>query len=381
MKKIFLAIILCVPLLAQNEDYQKGLSALDSHDWDTAIHAFQESAARDKTNAPAALYWEAYAQNKAGEREDALKTIAELRRDYKDSRWINDAQALETEMRGHSNPGAQQDEELKMIALNSLMQAEPDQALPIIEKLLASNNSDNIKERAMFVLTQSSSPKAAKLLGDIARGTANPNLQMKAIRYIGMMGNSESKKELPSIYASTNSQDVKRAILKGYMISGSRDLLFQAAKSEQNPELRREAIKQLALAGGSNELWQLYTSETSVDNKRAILKSMFLTGRSDKLVDLAKGEKDPSLRIEAIKSLGLMGDNGRSQTLVEIFKSDSNPEVRHAILGALFLQQNGKALVELARAEKDPAMKQEIVNKMALVHSKEVTEYMMEILK
>ncbi len=382
MKNILLAIVLCVPLLAQNEDYQKGLSALDSHDWDTAIHAFQESAAHDKANAPAALYWKAYAQNKAGEREEALKSIAELRRDYKDSRWINDAQALETEMRGHSNPGSQPDEELKMIALNALMQAEPDQALPILEKLLASNNnSDKIKDKAMFVLTQSSSPKAAKLLGDIARGTANPNLQMKAIRYIGMMGNQESKKELPSIYASTSNQDVKRAILKGYMISGSRDLLFQAAKSEQNPELRHEAIKQLAISGGSDELWQLYGSETSMDNKRAILKSMFLTGRSDKLADLAKGEKDPSLRAEAIKSLGLMGDNGKSSTLVEIFKSDSNPEVRHAVLQALFLQGNGKALVDLARAEKDPAMKQEIVNKMALVHSKEVTEYMMEILK
>ncbi len=56
------------------------------------------------------------------------------------------------------------------------MQAEPDQALPILQKLLASNNSDKIKDTAMFVLTQSSSPQAAKLLGDIARGNANPKL-------------------------------------------------------------------------------------------------------------------------------------------------------------------------------------------------------------
>ena len=58
-----------------------------------------------------------------------------------------------------------------------------------------------------------------------------------------------------------------------------------------------------------------------------------------------------------------------------------NPEVREAVLNSLFLQQNGKALVDLARAEKDPDMKQEIVKKMSLVHSKEVTDYMMEILK
>jgi HEAT repeat protein len=403
MKQILLALGLSVPLLAQNisigeaqsfqardagkgdEDYQKGLSALDAHQWDEAIAAFNESAAHKKSSAPAALYWRAYAQSKAGQRGEAMESIGELRREYKSSRWANEAQALEVEMRGQSgapaNPGSQPDEELKLIALNSLMQADPDQALPILEKLLAGNNSDKLKDRAMFVLVQSSAPGSAKLLGDLARGTANPALQMRAIHYIGMMGKAESRKELPAIYAASNSADVKRAILKGYMISGSRDLLLQAAKTEQNPELRHEAIRQLAITGGSEQLWQLYASESNVENKRAILKSMFITGNSDRLAELARTEKDPSLRAEAIKSLGLMGGNGRGDLLVEIFKSDSNASVRHAILQALFLQQNGKALVELARNEKDPAMKQEIVNRMSLVHSKEVTDYMMEILK
>jgi len=99
------------------------------------------------------------------------------------------------------------------------------------------------------------------------------------------------------------------------------------------------------------------------------------------LTELARNEKDPGLRAEAIKSLGLMGNHGHGDDLVNIFKSDSNPEVRHAVLQALFLQNNGKALVDLARAENDPQLKKEIVSKMALVHSKEVTDYMMEILK
>jgi hypothetical protein len=403
MKRILLAVWLCVPLMAQNnsvpeaqnfqtrdagkgdDDYQKGLSALDAHDWDGAISAFNESASHKKSSAPAALYWKAYAQNKAGRRGEAMESIAELRASYKNNRWTNEAQSLEIEMRAQGgtpvNPGAEADEGLKLVALNGLMQAEPEQALPILEKLLASNNSDKIKERAMFILIQSPSPKAAKLLGDMARGTANPGLQLKAIRYMGMMGNSETRKELPGIYAATNNVEVKRAILKSFMISGSRDLLLNAAKTEQNPDLRHEAIRQLAIAGGADQLWQLYANESSVDNKRAILKSMFMTGSSDKMAELARNEKDPGLRIEAIKSLGLMGGGGRGDVLVDIFKSDTNKDVRHAVLQALFLQQNGKALVELARAEKDPQMKQEIVGKMALVRSKEVTDYMMEVLK
>ena len=70
-----------------------------------------------------------------------------------------------------------------------------------------------------------------------------------------------------------------------------------------------------------------------------------------------------------------------AEALVSIYQSDPNPEVRGAVLNSLFLQQNGKALVDIARAEKDPKMKEQVVKKMALVRSKEVTDYMMEVLK
>ncbi len=367
-------------------DYQAGLRALDARQWDQAISSFDAAAAHKGTQADAALYWKAYAQNKAGRREDALSSVAELRKDYPSSRWIGDARALEVEVRGQTgspvSPASESDENLKLIAINSLMQSEPDQALPILQKLLANpNNSPKVKERALFVLTQNSSPQARKLIADIARGSSNPDLQLKAIRYMGMMGGEESRKELASLYNSSSDERIKRAILQGFMMSGSRDFLLNAAKTERNPELRRDAIRQLAMSGGQDELWQLYQSESSVENKKAILQSMFLGGNSAKLVDIARNEKDPALRVAAIKSLGLMGDNGRGDVLVSIYQSDPNREVREAVLNSLFLQHNGKALVALARSEKDPQMRQKIVEKMALVHSKETTDYMMEILK
>ncbi len=198
---------------------------------------------------------------------------------------------------------------------------------------------------------------------------------------MGMMGNADARKELASIYNSSSDVRVRKAILQSFMNSGSRDFLLNAAKTEQNPDLRRDAIRQLALTGGQDELWQLYQSEGSIENKQTILQSMFLGGNSSKLVEVARTEKDPRLRITAIKSLGLMRNNGQSDVLVSIYQSDQNREVRDAVLNALFMQHNGKALVDLARNEKDPQMKQDIVKKMSLIHSKEVTDYMMELLK
>jgi hypothetical protein len=45
------------------------------------------------------------------------------------------------------------------------------------------------------------------------------------------------------------------------------------------------------------------------------------------------------------------------------------------------MQQNAKGLVDLARSETNPEMKKAIVSKLALIHSKESTDYMLEILK
>lgn len=366
-------------------DYQRGLSALDARNWDEAIGFFHESASHKRNNTDAALYWLAYAQNHAGERNDALATIKELRQAYASSRWINDAKALEVEIRGQNgnpvSPSGEPDEELKLLALNSLMTSSPDKAMPILRKLLVSNNSDKIKERAMFVLVQNPSAEARKVLGDMARGTSNPGLQLKAIRYMGMMGGEDTRNELASIYTASSDEGVKKAILKSFMVSGSRGNLLNVAKSESNPEFRREAIHQLAISGGKDELWQLFQQETSIDNKKAILQSMFLTGDSEKLVEVARSSKDRELKIAAVKSLGLIGGHGRGDVLVSIYQSDTDREVRRAVLNSLFLQQNGKVLVDLARAEKDPQMREEIVKKMSLVHSKEVTDYMMEILK
>jgi tetratricopeptide (TPR) repeat protein len=366
-------------------DYQKGLRALDARQWDEAVEDFSAAASRKGPAADAALYWEAYAMNRAGRREDALDAISNLKEAYPSSRWIKDAKALELEVRAASgdpvNAGTYSDDDLKLLAVNSLMQSDPQKALPIIQKVLAGNNSEKIKDRALFVLAQNSTPEARKLLGDIARNSSNPDLQLKALRYMGMMGSKETRQDLAAVYNSTSDVRVKRAILQSFMVSGSRDLLLNAAKTEKDPGLRKEAIRQLAVSGGAEQLWQLYQSESAIENKKAILESMFMTGQSSRLAEIAQSEKDPQLRTAAIKSLGLMGDHGRGDVLVNIYRSDQDHGVRDAVINSLFIQQNAKALVDLARAEKDPAMKREIVSKLALIPSKDTTDYMMEILR
>ena len=46
----------------------------------------------------------------------------------------------------------------------------------------------------------------------------------------------------------------------------------------------------------------------------------------------------------------------------------------------LFMQQNAKAMVDIARKESDMTLKKELVQRLAMMRSKEATDYMMEVL-
>ena len=364
--------------------YQKGQAALDARRWDEAVQAFGDVASEKGTRADGALYWKSYALNKLGRCEEALATIKQLRDSYASSRWMDDAKALEIEVRQASgqkvNPNTEPDEDLKLMALNGLMNSDPDRAIPLLENFLKGGQPPKLKERALFVLAQSDSPKARQILAQIARGASNPDLQMKAVNYLGVMGSKENRQLLSDLYAGSNDPNVKRAVLRGFMVSGDREHLLQAAKSEKNPDLRMEAIHLLGVSGGQSELWQLYQAEPSIDVKEKILHSMFVGGNTDKLIDLARTEKDPRLRKAAIHSLGLMGGERTSAALVSMYNADSDVAVRGDIVNALFIQGNAKAMVDLARKESNPQMKKMIVSKLSVMGSKDATEYLMEIL-
>ena len=73
---------------------------------------------------------------------------------------------------------------------------------------------------------------------------------------------------------------------------------------------------------------------------------------------------------------------GTTEALTSIYAADQSLDVRKAVINALFLQNNGAALVTLARAERNPELKKEIVSKMSVMpKSKEVTDYLLELLK
>ena len=364
--------------------FDQAYSQMDAGRWDRAVEAFARVAAMKGTRADGALYWQAYSQDRIGQRAEALATIAELAKTYPASRYVKQAQALEMEVRRNVgqpvNPEAQGDEELKLIAVNSLLNSDPEKALPILEKLLQGPASPRVRERAVFVLAQSNSPRAREILKNLARGSSAPELQSKAIQYLGVMGGAESRATLAEVYSASTDVDVKRRILRAFMVSGDKQRVLTAAQTEQNADLRAEAVRQLGAMGANDELWQMYQKESAVPVKKQILQAMFVGGNSARMTELARSEKDPELRSAAVRNLGMMGGAKTGDTLVEIYNGEKDPAVRRNVLNALFVQGNATALVAIARKETDPELKKTVVQKLSMMQGKVVTDYMQELL-
>jgi hypothetical protein len=368
------------------ELYDDGREALDDDHYEQAAAKFTALADMNGPQTDAALYWKAYAENKLGRRDSALTTIADLKRRFPQSRWQKDAGALEIEVRQSTgqppHPDTQKDDDLRLLAIRGLMNVDPEHAIPLLGKVLDSPTaSPKEKSQALFVIAQSGSPQARDVLGKVARGQSNPDLQRRAVEYLGMFGGNQARTVLAEVYSSSSDPSIKRAILRSYMIGGDKDRLFAAAKSEKDENLRSEAIRQLGLVHGVNELEQLYKTESSPELRRAILQAFFLSGDAGRLVAAAQTEKDPELRRAAVRNLGLIHSDESGKALQAIYAKETDRDTRAGVLNAFFLQNNAAALVAIARSEKDPDLKREAVQKLSLMHSKEATDYLMELLK
>jgi len=363
--------------------YSEGTDAIDEEEWTRAIDIFRRVAAMKGKRVDGALYWMAYAQAKAGRGAEALQTIATLERAYPASRWIRDAKVIEIDVKQAAgekvDPANVSDEELKLIAIQGLLSTNPERAVPLLKKLVDGPYSKRVKEQALFVLGQSPSPEAAQVMASIARGSVHPELQTDAIKYLAVAG-QHNVALLGEVYRSTASAEVKKEVLRGYMIAGAKAPLSALARSEKDPHLRAEVIRQLGVMGAAHELQELYRAETSPEVKKTIIQSMFVGGGGDALLEIARSEPDVKLRASAVRTLGLTGGQRSAAALISFYQSDSNAEIRRAALEGLFVQGNARALVDLAKQEKDPVWKREIVRKLSVMGSKEAIDYLTSLL-
>jgi HEAT repeat protein len=275
-----------------------------------------------------------------------------------------------------------EEEQLKMMAIDSIMRSDPERAIPIVEKVLQNQQASiRLRLRALQAFGQSTSPKAREIVLRVAKDASSPELQSRAIQLLGTRDSSQNTQLFGEIYASSTNADIKRQVLRSWASAGAKDQILNVAKSDSNPELREHAIRHLGHMRATSELLALYRAESAVQIREQLLRGLANAEDWQSLLEIAKTEKNEELRSRAIQQVGSIKHPGVTEALVALYGSSSDTATRGAILRALSQQRNAKQLIALARKETDPELKRAALQHLTRMKGDEVTTYLTELLE
>ena len=308
--------------------YEQARGLIERDQYARAVEAFDRLIVSGGTRADASMYWKAYSLSKVARTQDALATLADMQKRFPSSRWIDAARSLEIEIKQAAGQAvsaeSQTNDEIRLLALQGMMRSDPDTTLPIVEKMLAGTGSVRVKERALFVVSQSRTPRSREIIANVAKGASNPDLQVRAISLLGQMSGTESRQALADIYRGSSNADVKRAVLRSLASANAFDELTTIARSEKDVELRRSAIRYLASTNrpeAAETLRTIYLGDATVETRRDIIRALSTNRSGAKpLVDLARAEQNIDLKTEIVRVLSNMRDPVASGYLLELLK-------------------------------------------------------------
>ena len=246
-----------------NSAYAVGTRAMNEHRWQDAIASFDKVIEAKDKREDAAMYWKAYSLQKIGSNSLAMATCNQLRAQFPSSAWNNDCGAITIAInvvdpqvhveippmppmppmprgsfkfkdKDDDKGGHATDEDLKILALNSLLNQDPAKAVPLLKGILTNNQASmNMKRHALFVLAQSKSPEAEAVLKDAVLGKMDPELQSQAVQSMAIYEGKRGNDTLVQVYRSTSDAKVKRSVSNSIFITKDAQRLVDLARAEK----------------------------------------------------------------------------------------------------------------------------------------------------
>lgn len=371
-----------IAVFAQQTMHEKGQSQLDNKNYQAAQQTFGLLAKDKDAKQDAALYWLAYAQFKSKQDQRALKTLEKLRSEHPQSRWLDDGSALKVEIQDKSGKGVDIDnEEMKLYALDSLMNSPSERSIKILNDIIVGNSSERVKRRALFVLSQRDDPQAFELITSLAKDDSNDGLQSEAIHVLGISGASGALASLKEVYDGTDDEVVKLKVIHSYMVADQSDLILALANSENNARLKTELIRMVGVMSNTGALVAMYQNPVFKDFRHQILESLAIGDGATALFEVIESEDNQELLVAAVEKLGIMDMDETGEYLANIYQGTDNVEVRSAVLQAMMVQSNVKGLIALLKIETDPDLKREALRHISVMDSDEALEYFEAVLQ
>ncbi|HEX5706605.1 MAG TPA: HEAT repeat domain-containing protein [Pyrinomonadaceae bacterium] len=379
--------------------YFEGRDLIERGDWARAAEIFERFVAAHPgdENADAALYWLAYALKKQAKYAEAGQRLERLLRDSPESPWADDARAMRVELAPFSGNVrlveealAGGDEALKLVALQSLFQTEPERAARYAAEIVAPDSrlSAQQKQAVLALLGRVGGKQSVALLMSVAKGQADAKLRRTALVSLGQIGD-ESALDFLKEEANDPSPDISEAAL--YAIArqeaGGRgtSVLGDVARVGASLDVRRAAIRWLGRKGGeaaAEELVKVHDVESDAAVRREVLLalSQIESPRAQsKLLEVAREPGDKDLRKQAIFWLGRSRDEAVVGHLSDLYDETADPDIKERILFVLAQSAHTRAarkLMDVARGDASAEMRKRALFWLAQSADPSVKEFL-----
>lgn len=382
--------------------FRAGRDLIENEEWAKAAATFRgfiQTYPRDN-DVDAALYWYAYALKKQGNTKEAAKALKRLIKDYERSGWREEADAMLTELApalGQTeiidNALSKENEELKIIALQSLFESSPDRALAYVAEWLKPNStaSRRMKESAVSLLGAHGGQQAVPILLDIARNQPDAKLRQTAIHRLGEAGGEAVMDELMRIYTSDPDIKIKQQVLHALAeMDGARasaKLLEIAQNNNENLDMRKTAISRLGEREGAfDNLLRIYDTDRTLEIRKRLLNAFSESNdprAAAKLLEVARTGDNVELRRYAIRRLGEKNSEAMLDELMRIYQTEQTIEVKRDILNAFSDMNSPRAkakLYEIARNQAENVdLRRNVINRIGERHDAQAVELLISL--
>ena len=300
---------------------------------------------------------------------------------------------------GRTSPCSDDDDEesdMRIAALNALMQMEADRAMPILKKVLARRDacSETLRRKAIFLIAQQHSAESADLLIGAARNDPDAEVRQQAVFWLSEVRSDRAIAALDSLLRDSKDEELQeKAIfaLSNTNTARGAEILRKYAESTGPEELRAKAV-----------FWLGQSTRRNPENA-AFLRALFDKTRSEEIQGaivqaIAEGASDENARwllsevlnaqqpVETRKkALFWAGQQRRIDVnlLLPLYNKLTDEELKEHFIFVLSERRESVAtdkLFDIARHDKDREMRKKALFWLAQKNDPRVKQLLMEII-
>lgn len=332
-----------------------------------------------------ARYWKAFALYRIGttnDLRDALAALQDNSKSYRQASLQADAPALAARIRGAlaaqgdpqaraqmvaaSQPGDACDREdvaVRVEALKSLGETDPESTTPILRRLLARKDdcSASLRRIALWLLGRRTDPEATDLVMNSARNDPDMRVRAEALRFLAAMPGDKAIATIEEMARTPGNEELQRSAI--------------AALGRSDSPRARQSIRNIVERTDLNEnLRAAALSSIDVDHTSdngAYIRSVY--PRLD----------TPRLKAAAIRAVARTGGNDSDQWLLSIVRNPNEP----ADIRAMALSYAGRSTIPIADLTKmydvagDRPLREQLIRLYAQRPDPQATDKLLEIAK